>query len=212
MLSRLVDPGQTVAASLQTPELFVLAEDLREMELHVEIDEADVGQVVDGQEAIFTVDAYPEDTFPAQITQVRFAPISSEGVVTYEAILSVDNSSLRLRPGMTATATITVMKISDTLLVPNEALRFSPKLKDEGGASGNGGVMNAFIPRPPGRNGQAAPEQASGVNRQVWVLDKQGEPRPAKIRIGASDGSYTQLVSGDLVQNDQVIIDQDGAQ
>ena len=127
VLSRLVDPGQTVAASLQTPDLLVIAQDLREMELNIEIDEADVGQVREGQSAAFTVDAYPDEEFSAVITQLRYAPNSSAGMVTYEAILSVDNPDLRLRPGMTATATVTTEDIRDALLVPNEALRFAPK-------------------------------------------------------------------------------------
>lgn len=210
VLSRLVDPGQTVAASLQAPELFVLAEDLKEMELHVEIDEADVGQVGDGQKATFTVDAYPDEEFLAEITQLRYAPIASEGVVTYEALLSVDNSDLRLRPGMTATAVITVQEIKDAVLVPNEALRFTPVNTDAGAQkSSNGGLVGALTPRPMRRGGgQRSQDQADGPTRQVWTLSAEGEPTPVAITVGASDGSYTQMLSGDLQDGAQVITDQ----
>ncbi|HSO19774.1 MAG TPA: efflux RND transporter periplasmic adaptor subunit, partial [Desulfosarcina sp.] len=122
VLTRSVEPGQTVAASLQAPVLFTLAEDLTQMALHVDVDEADVGQVAAGQNAVFTVDAYPNRTFPARITQVRFGPKAVEGVVTYETLLNVENQDLSLRPGMTATAEIVVQKIENALLVPNAAL------------------------------------------------------------------------------------------
>ncbi len=126
VLTRSVDPGQTVAASLQAPVLFSLAEDLTKMELHVDVDEADVGRVKEGQAAIFTVDAYPGRSFPARISQVRYGSKTVDGVVTYETLLAVDNSDLSLRPGMTATANITVQEVHDALLVPNAALRFVP--------------------------------------------------------------------------------------
>lgn len=205
VLSRLVDPGQTVAATLQTPELFVIAEDLSEMELNIEIDEADVGQVREGQSATFTVDAYPEEAFPATITQVRYAPNSSEGVVTYEAILSVDNSDLRLRPGMTATAIITTERIDDTLLVPNEALRFAPRLVSAD-AGESRGIMDALMPRPPRADEEPAME--NGRDRQLWTLNAKGEPQPVSVRIGASDGASTQIIEGGLAAGDQVITEQ----
>lgn len=126
VLKRQIEPGQTVAASLQTPVLFVLAENLAQMELHVAVDEADVGQVKEGQQASFGVDAYPNRHFPAVITQVRFAPQTVEGVVTYETVLRVDNSDLSLRPGMTATAEIITRQLNNILLAPNAALRFAP--------------------------------------------------------------------------------------
>ena len=207
VLSRLVDPGQTVAATLQTPELFVIAEDLSEMELNVEIDEADVGQVREGQSAQFTVDAFPDEEFPAEITQLRFAPNSSDGVVTYEAILSVDNSHLRLRPGMTATAVITTQHIKDTLLVPNEALRFAPRLKAAPKGESRG-IMGALVPRPPGRDRDLTVQDASGKDRQLWLLNADDEPQPISVRIGASDGASTQIVSGDLAVGDKVITEQ----
>jgi HlyD family secretion protein len=208
VLSRLVDPGQTVAATLQTPELFVIAEDLREIELSIEIDEADVGHVREGQVARFTVDAYPDEEFPAEITQVRYAPVSNAGVVTYEAILSVDNADLRLRPGMTATAVITVEQIDNALLVPNEAMRFSPRLIDNE-QSGAGGITSMLIPRPPKGDQPSERFETRGRQRQVWVLDGNGEPHPVEILIGASDGVSTEVASGKLKEGDKVIIEQE---
>jgi HlyD family secretion protein len=207
VLSRLVDPGQTVAATLQTPELFVIAEDLKEMQLSIEIDEADVGQVREGQSAEFTVDAYPDEEFPAEITQLRYAPISSAGVVTYEAILSVDNSDMRLRPGMTATAVITAQQIEDALLVPNAALRFSPRFDESGGTDG-GSFVSALVPRPP--RGSAAPVKVdnSGRYRRLWLLDERGELSPVNVIIGSSDGVSTEILAGDLAEGAQVIIEQ----
>jgi HlyD family secretion protein len=206
VLSRLVDPGQTVAATLQTPELFVIAEDLKEMELSIEIDEADVGQVREGQSAVFMVDAYPDEEFPAKITQLRYAPISNAGVVTYEAILSVDNSDMRLRPGMTATAVITVQQIDDALLVPNAALRFSPRLERH--EASEGGLVSALVPRPP--RGSAAPAivDKNGGHRRIWLLNENGEPRAVDILIGATDGVSTEIKAGDLSLGAQVIIEQ----
>lgn len=127
VLDRDVSAGQIVAASLSAPTLFTLAEDLRKMQLLVDIDEADIGQVAVGDAAVFTVDAYPGRTFPATITQLRYAPETTEDVVTYKGVLAVDNSGLLLRPGMTATATITVEEAKDALQVPNAALRYAPR-------------------------------------------------------------------------------------
>jgi HlyD family secretion protein len=207
VLSRRVDPGQTVAATLQTPELFVLAEDLTEMELRIEIDEADVGQVRQGQSAVFTVDAYPDEEFAAEITQLRYAPISNAGVVTYEAILSVDNSDMRLRPGMTATAMITVQQIQDALLVPNAALRFSPSVDKESDGSDSRGITGALIPRIP--SGSAAPASTyQSKQRMVWVLAGDDEPRQMTIGTGATDGIVTQVLSANLDEGTRVIVEE----
>ncbi|MEN8196170.1 MAG: efflux RND transporter periplasmic adaptor subunit, partial [Pseudomonadota bacterium] len=150
VLRRNVDPGQTIAATLQAPVLFTLAENLAAMELRVDVDEADISLVEEGQAASFTVDAYPDRIFPARITKVRFAPDTTEGVVTYETYLAVDNSELLLRPGMTATAEITVKTIKAALLVPNEALRFVPPAPD---TDEDTGLLGSILPHPPSRNG-----------------------------------------------------------
>ena len=162
VLKRAVEPGQTVASSLQAPVLFTLAEDLKHMQLEANIDEADIGTVETGQTATFTVDAFSGRSFPARIETIEFSPLVTEGVVTYKAVLSVDNSDLALRPGMTATAQITVQEISNALLVPNAALRYSPPVqaRQEGFS-----LSRLFMPRMPrggGRAAQKEPRQANG--------------------------------------------------
>jgi HlyD family secretion protein len=206
VLLRQIEPGQTVAASLQAPVLFTLAEDLRQMALHVAVDEADVGQVAEGQQAAFTVDAYPERRFPARITQVRFAPQTIDGVVTYETLLAVDNSELVLRPGMTATAVITVQNLSEVILLPNAALRFTPPAGNNGPRSRRG-IFGTLFPRPPMTARRS--NQARDGGQQVWVL-KQGEPVALKVKTGASDGRFTRLIEGELAPGDEVIVDTAG--
>jgi HlyD family secretion protein len=208
VLTRSVEPGQTVAASLQAPVLFTLAENLAQMDLHVDVDEADVGQVQAEQAAVFTVDAYPDRTYPAQITQVRFGSKTTNGVVTYETILQVDNSDLSLRPGMTATATITVTKVEDTLLVPNAALRFSPAATDKpAGSKNSGSVLNKLFPRPAMRPGKQ--KEAGGASRksqQVWTLVN-GKPVAVTVTTGLTDGSSTQIIAGDVKPGMELVTD-----
>ena len=132
VLTRNIDPGQTVAAAMTTPVLFKIAEDLAKIDLHVNVDEADVSGAKEGQKATFTVAAYPRRTFDATITQVRFGSSTTSGVVTYETVLDVDNRDLALRPGMTATADIVTRKVKDALLMPSAALRFVPPAQDSG--------------------------------------------------------------------------------
>lgn len=230
VLQRSVEPGQTVAASLQAPVLFTLAEDLKRMELHVDVDEADVGKVRVGQPATFTVDAYPDRTFHARIQEVRYsssttksstsssgssssASAASTGVVTYETVLEVDNSDLLLRPRMTATAQITVQQIKDAVLIPNAALRFSPPADKNApsgspGASNRNGIMGALVPRMP-RRGQAGRGEPKRDSR-VWTL-KDGKPQPLTVRIGASDGRNTQVLDGDVQPGMQLLVDAESA-
>ena len=202
VLKRNVDPGQIVASTLQTPVLFSIAEDLQRMELRLDIDEADVGQIRTGQNATFTVDAYPERKFPASIRLVRFASETVQGVVTYKGVLTVSNSELLLRPGMTATAQITVAEISDALLIPNAALRYTPSFGEE--TTGRG-FLQRLLPGPPPLR-SASPGEATGRNRTVWVL-RDGQPMQAQVVIGASDGKNTEIGRGDLQVGDVVIID-----
>ncbi|MBN2282678.1 MAG: efflux RND transporter periplasmic adaptor subunit [Deltaproteobacteria bacterium] len=201
VLSRDVEPGQTVASSLQAPVLFTLAEDLTKMELHVDIDEADVGQVKDGQEATFTVDAYPDWTFPARIKQVRYGARTSEGVVTYTAVLDVDNSELLLRPGMTATADITVEHVQNAVLVPNAALRFTPPAGEENGgkrrSSGNGGVIGALLPHPPRQERKETSITTTASEQRVWTL-RDDRLMPVSLVTGATDGIMTEVRQGDI--------------
>ena len=214
VLVRSVELGQTVAASLQAPVLFTLAEDLKKMELHVSVDEADVGSVEIGQNATFTVDAFPNRRFTAHITQVHFASnntqkatssstssaasATSTGVVTYETVLEVDNSELLLRPGMTATAEIVTTSISDALLIPNAALRFTPE--GEAGAAprqNSGGALSAIMPQM-GRQrfgGAGGGQQGTGGRRmaRAWILEND-KPAMVMFKPGATDGRNTQIL------------------
>ena len=212
VLSRAVEVGQTVAASLSAPVLFTLAEDLTQMELQVDVDEADVGKVAIGDRATFTVAAFGDRTFPATITQIRYAPETVEGVVTYMAVLSVDNSDLLLRPGMTATANIVVDEVTDALLVPNAAFRFSPPAAATGPSRGNG-LLGLLMPGPPGsNNGVATTTVTNGEGfRTLYVLED-GVATRLQVDAGATDGSRTAVRSGDLAAGDRVIVSSRSAQ
>ncbi|MDT8273146.1 MAG: efflux RND transporter periplasmic adaptor subunit [Desulfomonilia bacterium] len=211
VLSRNVDPGQTVAASLQAPVLFTLAENLARMELHVDVDEADVGQVRENQEATFTVDAYPDRVFHARITQVRYAASITDGVVTYETILTVDNEGLLLRPGMTATADITVARVENATLVPNAALRFSPRETEPSTpekSSSERSFTSRLFPRPPGRSKAPSnhePARHMSKRQQVWILEG-GRPVPVTVTAGLSDGIMTEIISDGITPGMELII------
>jgi HlyD family secretion protein len=204
VLKRSVDPGQIVASSLQAPVLFVIAGDLRHMELQVDIDEADVGKVKVGQNASFSVDAYPDQKFPAAIRDIRYGSEIVQGVVTYKAVLSIDNAELLIRPGMTATAEIVVQQVRDALQVPNAALRFSPS---QAGAGRNRSFVQMLMPRPPSATYRPPSKQDSGgPQRQVFVL-RDGTPVAVPVVIGATDGRRTQVLKGDLAADQPVITD-----
>jgi len=211
VLSRSVDPGQTVAASLQAPVLFTLAEDLTKMELHVDVDEADVGRVKEGQEAVFMVDAYPKRSFPARISQVRYASKTVDGVVTYETILDVDNSDLSLRPGMTATASITVQEVHKALLVPNAALRFVPPSptanSGESRSQGGTSILSRLFPRPRrGSREQKRGTTKAGESQQVWMV-RAGNLVPISVTVGATNGTLSEITGGDLKVGQEVVVD-----
>ncbi len=203
VLDRNVDPGQVVAASLQAPVLFTIAEDLRKMEVQVDVDEADVGKVREGQSATFTVDAHPDRKFQARIKELRFGSEVVQGVVTYKAVLTADNTELLLRPGMTATAEITVQEEKDVLTVSNEALRFSPPALDAN--ADNQSFLRKLIPgvpqfRPPSR------PQLTGPDRELWVLQDDAAT-PVRVTIGATDGRRTQIADGPLEAGQEIIVD-----
>jgi HlyD family secretion protein len=297
VLARSIEPGQTVAASLQAPVLFTLARDLREMTLKVDVDEADVGKVREGQNATFTVDAYPARVFPSNVISLRNVPKTDQSVVTYEAVLAVQNPDLALRPGMTGTATIRTEEKPDVLLVSNAALRFTPpevvtaesgrrgglfipgvtrgspwgrrNQQQRGGAGGAGAAGAggdgqrapgaAAAGRPAGAGQRAAGDVASegrrggagagpaasgaggrtqsgaagarqaggaggrrgavgpggaggfgpggaGGGDRVWVL-RDGKPVPVPVVLGATDGSRTEIVDGELRPGEEVIVD-----
>jgi len=225
VLSRDIEPGQTVAASLNAPVLFTIAEDLSQMELEVSIDEADVGQVKEGQEATFAVDAFPGQRFPAKITRVNVgsnssssssssssatSSTSSGNVVAYTAILSVDNSRQTLRPGMTATADIVTMHKQSVLLIPNAALRFRPATDGQGSDASKGGIASAIVPGPRRRQNQATRSVTTerGAQQTVYVLGDDGQPRAIRITTGDTNGVLTEVTSGELRPGMKVITGQ----
>ncbi len=209
VLSRQIEPGQTVAASFQAPTLFTLAEDLAEMELEVDIDEADVGQVRDGQSAVFTVDAYTGRSYPARITRVGYGSQTKDGVVFYQAVLTVDNDDLSLRPGMTASAEITTVERTDVLMVPNAALRFTPPAEPAGDRSG--GVVSSLLPRPPGMGARptatAGPKNGAG---RLWVV-RDGLAVTIDVVVGHTNGQVTEVSGAGVKAGLAVIVETAGA-
>ncbi len=201
VLSRSVEPGQTIAASFSVATLFEIAEDLRKMILQVNIDEADVGKVKIGQDVLFTVDAYPGRQFPGTITIIRYSSTTTNNVVTYLAEIAVDNDELLLRPGMTATATITVQSIPHALLVSNHALRFLPS------TNGTDNNSTSFLPAPPNSNQNANAESSAALNNpRVWVA-REGRPSPIPVAVGATDGKLTEIRSGQVTPGMPLIVE-----
>ena len=211
VVARNIDVGQTVAASLQAPTLFLIANHLRKMQVDTNVSEGDVGNVWVGQDVTFTVDAYPTRRFRGKVLQVRNAAIMVQNVVTYDAVIGVDNKELLLKPGMTANVEFVVSHKTDVLKVPNAALRFRPPAEvqqptqvnapQQSAGSGNGrrgGNAGA---------GQASRGRDAAANRQrtVYVL-RDHEAVPVRARLGISDGASTEVVSGDLKQGEQIIV------
>ncbi len=204
VLSRNVEVGQTVASSLQAPVLFTLADDLAHMQVQVDVDEADVGKVAVGDKATFSVEAFEDKTFPATIAQIRYSPETVEGVVTYKAILTVDNTERSLRPGMTATADIVVNQVKNALTVPNAALRYAPPVTQESRRNG-AGLLGLLMPRRPER--PTPPTVGKNGERVLWVL-RNDQPVAVTVTTGATDGNRTEIVKGDLAPGDKVIVGQ----
>ncbi len=203
IMERNVEPGQTVASSLQAPELFVVAEDLSKMHLEIWIDEADVGVVKPGQEATFEVAAYSGRSFDAVVESIDISPTTTDNVVTYLALLTVDNTEGLLRPGMTATATIVTQKNAGVMRVPNAALRFNP---DAGEAKTE---ENSFslVPQRPRRRSSAKTnsDQPRTSRGKVYVL-RNGQLEVVRVRTGATDGLNTEVISDDLKDGDKVVV------
>ena len=188
VLSRNVDVGQTVAASLSAPTLFVIAADLTRMRLNASIDEADLGRIAQGQRVGFTVDAFPQDTFHGTVEQVRLNPVVANNVVTYAAIISAPNDELKLKPGMTASLNIEIARRDNVLRIPAAALRFKPTAD----------VLKAL------NAGTATPAKGDGGSGTVWI--RSGESAAAaSVTIGASDGTWTELVGGPLTEGAQLV-------
>ena len=210
ILTRSVEPGYAVAASLQAVTLFTVAESLSQLKLQVNVDEADVGSVKVGQKASFTVSAYPSRNYPATITRVAYGSTTTDNVVTYITYLDVDNADLSLRPGMTASSTITATERSHVLLVPNTALRFTPSAAGTGAAAkSGGGIVSSLLPRMPG-NAAKKTAGGTGTSRQVWVL-RDGAAVAVPVTTGISDGRMTEITGGALQAGALVITDQRSA-
>ena len=210
VLTRSVDPGNAVAASLQAVTLFTVAEDLSQLRLQVNVDEADVGSVQVGQKASFTVSAYPSRKYPATITRVAYGSTTTDNVVTYVTYLEVDNKDLSLRPGMTAASTITSTERTDALLVPNTALRFTPANTTATAAKSGGGIVSSLMPRMPGGGARKSATNGASASRQIWVL-RDGAPVAITVTTGISDGRMTEITAGDLQPGMLVITDQRAA-
>lgn len=204
VISRAIDVGQTVAASFQTPTLFTIAQDLTKMQIEVSVDEADISRIKLDQKAGFTVDSYPEQSFSGKVVQIRNAPIINQNVVTYITVVNVDNSDLKLKPGMTANVSIEVARKDDALKLPPAALRFRPKLKaeeskDKRATAGNGSHA-----------GGGKPGERKGVTgQQVYIL-KENKPVVTTVKTGIANNSSIELVEGAIKEGDEVITDQIG--
>lgn len=203
VLSRSVDPGNAVAASLQAVTLFTLAEDLKQLKLDVNVDEADVGRVAQGQKARFTVSAYPNREYPARVTRVAYGSTIKDNVVTYVAELQAANEDLSLRPGMTATAVVTATEREGVWLVPNAALRFNPEAV---APAASGGIVSRLLPRLPVQAPRRPGVKLAAAQR-LWVL-KDGAPVAVPIVAGASDGRMTEVSGEGLREGLAVIVDQ----
>jgi HlyD family secretion protein len=233
VISRSVDVGQTVAASLQAPTLFTIAEDLAKMQVDTSVAEADVGKLRPEMSATFLVDAYPQERFRGKVRQIRNAPQTVQNVVTYDAVIDVDNPDLKLKPGMTANVTFIYAERSDVLRIPNAALRFRApaeltKKADIPAPSANAAIADPAAAgsadrpasdrprqgRGEGRGGEGRGEGRGGGQRgprdepdqrTVWVLPALGDPRAVRIRTGISDGTLTEIIEGDLHAGDALI-------
>ena len=189
VVSRQVNVGQTVAASLSAPIIFEIAQDLAKMQVDTNVDEADVGRVQVGQRATFTVDAYPNRVFRGAVTAVRQAPINVQNVVTYDVVIGVSNDDLKLFPGMTANVKILIDQRDNALKIPNAALRYRPAAN----ATGNTTNTNRKT-------------RGAAASQTVWTLDADGKPKPVEVQLGISDGTWTEVRSGNLQEGNRVIL------
>jgi len=215
VISRAIDVGQTVAASFSTPTLFTIAQDLTKMQIEVSVDEADISRIQLKQKASFTVDSYPERTFRGSVIQIRNAPVITQNVVTYIVVVSVDNSDLKLKPGMTANVSVEVAKKDNVLKLPPAALRFKPKSKGDGSKEKNGGQSGASGQRQMagGSVGGGKGGSVKGKERslQVYLLTD-GKPVATPVKTGIANNSSIELVESSLKEGDEVIVEQVGGE
>jgi len=222
VLSRSVELGQTVAASMSAPILFTIAEDLAFMQINTAVAESDVGRLAAGMKVTFTVDAFSGKTFDGVVRQVRNAPTTTQGVVTYDAVIDVENPEKSLRPGMTANVTFVLEQVADAVKIPNSALRFKPSREqmqavfaDLGGGRGSGSGSARWGGRgseggPPGMGGPGGARGGQASDRKMLYKLVDGKPRPVRVKVGLTDGSSTQLVEGDLAPGDLLITEIQG--
>ncbi len=190
VVSRNVDIGQTVAASLQAPILFLIAQDLTRMQVNASVDEADVGRIAVAQKATFTIDAFPGETFQGSVIQIRKAAVIVQNVVTYDVVVTASNPQLKLLPGMTANLRFLIAERTDVLKVPNAALRYRPP-----------GVTREQRPRAPSPS-----SEGGGLVGRAWILGSDGEPKPVRLKLGVSDGEFTEVLAGELAVGQNVIV------
>jgi HlyD family secretion protein len=198
VVSRNIDVGQTVAASFQTPTLFFIAADLTKMQIDTSVDEADISSIKVGQDVEFNVDSYPDETFKGKVFQVRNSAVTVQNVVTYDVVVSVDNKDLKLMPGMTVDVSIITSVVRNVVRIPNAALRFRPP---------TAGSRPTTATRPTTGPAAAGRPAASGPRGPaVWILEN-GKPKRVPVKIGFSDGTFTELLSGDLQEGQPVIVE-----
>ena len=212
VISRAVDIGQTVAASFSTPTLFTIANDLTKMQVQAAVDAADIGRVQDGEDVLFTVDAYPEQTFHGTVTQIRLMPVTVQNVITYTVIIDVPNPDLKLMPGMTATITILVTKKENVLKIPTIAFRFQPLpdqievRKDSTGAPEDSAKAAERRSQYAQMQGTGASGQASRPPTRLWVVGKNKKLTPIYIRAGIADGTFTEILRGKVEEGQEVVV------
>jgi len=208
VVSRSVDVGQTVAASLSAPTLFLIAQDLTKMQVDTNVDEADIGRVRVGQDATFTVDAYPGEIFRGKVVQIRQAPINVQNVITYNVVIGVSNQDLKLFPGMTANVKILVDRRENVLRIPIASLRFRPPdLKGQQQRDGDGNGRAAQSPAiGDGAPGLRGDRKKGGGGQTIWVLGDDKTPRPLAVKLGITDGNMSEVIEGDLREQQEVIV------
>jgi HlyD family secretion protein len=195
VISRLVELGQRISASVSIPTIFVIAQDLTKMQVDANVSEADIGGMTEGKDVGFTVDAYPGEQFRGKIRQVRNAPVSVQNVVTYDVVVGVENSDLRLKPGMTANVTIVVARKDQILKMPNAALRFKPPQS----------VAASPVGTAAGRPAAAGGGDTASA-KTIWKMGASGDPEPVTVQSGISDGGFTEVAGGSLNEGDQVVV------
>ena len=202
VISRNVDVGQTVAASLQAPTLFTIAKDLTQMQVDTNFSEADIGRIEKEQEATFNVDAYPERTFRGRVSEIRNAPLTVQNVVTYDVVIQVNNKDLKLKPGMTANVSIVVAHREGILKIPNAALRFRPEFAKTEGT----GEKRRETSQSTGQ--RLVKREEEGKPGRVWVLSPEGKPVPMSIALGITNGTFSEILAGDLKEGKELIVEE----